>query len=258
MAGVLDIPVFVINLERDQDRRSYMQGELDKLGIEAEFVPAVDGSRLHQSVYQRYDQHKCLRVYGVDMLPAEVGCYLSHYKLYERILDEDIETALILEDDLIFDRAFPQIINNFLKLQDIDWQILRLTTLRPKVANPLRPKFIGRRLANIVPGHNLYRLKTHVLGAGAYLINQRGARTMVDYGRNFFMPIDHTMDRFWENGILPLVIRPFPAGQRQDLSSSIGMRDPRRRDRLPLQLRIERRLQRLKDSVHKRIFNLIK
>lgn len=257
MTSALDIPVFVINLERDLARRAYMQESLSGLGIECEFVSAVDGSRLHQTIYQRYDQKRCLRIYGVDMIPAEVGCYLSHYNLYERMVAERIETALILEDDVTLLKEFPEVVNALLELKGFDWKVVRLTTLRPKVERPASAKFYGQRLAHVAPGYDFFRLRTHVLGAGAYLINQFGARSLIEYGRNFFMPIDHTMDRFWENGIVPYVVRPFPAHQRQDLVSSIGMRDPRRRHRMPLQLRLERRAQRLQDSFQKRLFNML-
>ena len=40
------IPSFVINLERNVERREHMQAAFDRLGIAAEFTPAVDGKRL--------------------------------------------------------------------------------------------------------------------------------------------------------------------------------------------------------------------
>lgn len=251
-----DLPVFVINLERDRERRADMQRQLDGAGLRAEFVPAVDGSRLHRSVYDRYDRDKCLRVYGVEMLPAEIGCYLSHYYLAERILSERLGTALILEDDIVFEPGIAAVLQALVNLREVDWKVIRLTTLRPKVEHPVKRKFAGREVARLDDRHRLYRLGTHVLGGGAYLMNREGAKALTEYGRRIFMPIDHTLDRFWENGIAPYVVRPFPVHQRADVGSTIGRRDPRRKSDQPLPQRVARRVQRLKDSFAKRLYNL--
>ena len=87
------LPVFVINLLRHQDRRRHMEAELARVGLQAEFVPAVDGSRLSEEDWARYDKEKSLRVYGVDMLAGEIGCYLSHYRLVQRIFDSGLDAA---------------------------------------------------------------------------------------------------------------------------------------------------------------------
>jgi glycosyl transferase family 25 len=79
---------------------------------------------------------------------------------------------------------------------------------------------------------------------------------MLAYGRRIFMPIDQTMDRYWENGILPYVVRPFQVHQAEDFGSSTGARALDRRRAQPLPVRVRRRLQRLSDSVRKRAFNL--
>ena len=79
-------PVFVINLRRDSERRRHMTQLLDKIGIRAEFVAAVDGHTLSAADRAAYDHRRSLRIYGVDMLDTEIGCFLSHYRLYERIV----------------------------------------------------------------------------------------------------------------------------------------------------------------------------
>ncbi len=251
-----DLPIFVINLARDTERRAYMEDVLSAIGLKAEFIAAVDGRALTQEDLEQLDEERALRVYGVNVLPSEIGCYLSHYRLYERIVREDIPYALILEDDLEFEPTFPQILQALLNSANGMWKVVRLTTLRGKVETGEHPKFAGKIVQKLGAGSHLYRLSTHVLGAGAYLISQEGAKIMSDYGRRIFMPIDQTMDRFWENNLVPFVVRPFPAHQRQDFSSSIGERNPNRRHNMPFKVRFQRRVQRLQDSLRKRLFNV--
>jgi glycosyl transferase, family 25 len=250
------LPIFVINLARDAQRRQHMSTLLAAHDLSAEFVPAVDGRTLSEAERAAYDPDRALRVYGVAMLDAEIGCYLSHYRLYERIVRERMEAALILEDDLEISPDLPIILQDLLACAGSEWLVVRLESLRDRVCKPTSAKFLGTRVADLSGGAGLYRLKTHVLGAGAYLIRYEGAMRMLEYGRRIFMPIDHTMDRFWENGILPYVVRPFPVRQRTDFESSIGTRGQGRHRGQPLIVHVQRRIQRIRDGLRKRAFSL--
>ncbi len=253
------LPVFVINLERDSERRRHMAGLLERLGLAAEFVPAVDGRRLTPSERAAaYDRARALRIYGVEMMDTEIACCLSHHHVYRRMIRDGIETALILEDDVRVDAAFPQVLQDVLGSGFQDWLVVRLDTKRSQVQEPPSAKFRGASVAALSGGRALYRLRTHVLGTGAYLIRREGAARMLRYGGRVFMPIDQTMDRFWENGILPYVVRPFPVLQGEDFGSSTGVRPPDRRGAQPVGVRVLRRVQRAVDSVRKRMFNLVR
>ncbi len=248
------LPVFVINLPQELERRRHMEAELARVGLTAEFVPGVDGSRLREEDWRRYDKETSLQVYGVDMLAGEIGCYLSHYRLLQRMLDENLDVALILEDDVRFEDDFPDVLAALMQAPR-DWLLVRLSTSRRTSADWAANR--GRAVAQLTPRYRLLRLGTHVLGAGAYLVTRAGAQRLVDYGCKIVMPIDHTMDRYWENGIKPYVVSPFPVQQRQDLPSSIGNRDPRRRYRMPKGVLWRRRWTRLQDSMRKRLFNIL-
>jgi glycosyl transferase family 25 len=57
-----------------------------------EHVDAVDGRLLSDSELSRISARS-------DLPVGQIGCYLSHIRLYERIVAEDIPLACILEDD---------------------------------------------------------------------------------------------------------------------------------------------------------------
>jgi glycosyl transferase family 25 len=253
--AVLPIETFVINLERDVERRRYMTEVLAEAGLQAEFAAAVDGQTLSEADWAAYDRDRCHRVYGVDMLAAEIGCYLSHYRLWRRIVRVGLDFALIFEDDAVIGDGFAETVESIVSCRDAGWLVVRLSSLRPKVVDAPSPKFEGSRVAELHGGAGLYLLTTHVLGAGAYLLKREGAERLIAYGRRIFMPLDHTMDRYWENGIRPYVVRPFLVRQRDDLRSSIGARPPDRRHDQPVGVRARRRLQRFEDSLRKRLFN---
>lgn len=250
------LPVFVINMERDTERRRHMTELLAGLGMQAEFVPAVDGRLLSPAERNAHDPARARRIYGVDMLDSEIGCFLSHYRLYRRMQSENIETALILEDDIAVDPSLPAIVQQILDHDFQDWLVVRLDSKRREVIEPKKPKDTGTLVATLPGGRKMFCLRTQVLGTGAYLIRRQGAERMLSYGKRIFMPIDQTMDRYWENGILPYVVRPFPADQGDAFGSHTPDRGPARRAAQPATIRLRRRLQRWEDSVRKRLFNL--
>ena len=252
-----ELPIFVINLARDERRRAHMQQVLPQLGLRAEFVAAVDGRQLSTIDRSAYQPARALRVYGVPMLDTEIACYLSHYRLWQRMVREGLKVALILEDDLEIRPDFPQLLEELLDDPSPSWLVLRFESQRSRVLNPQNQKDRGKPL-KILEAGTLFELNIHVLGGGAYLMRQEGARRLLDYGRQIFMPLDQTMDRFWENGIVPYVIRPFPVTQRTTLGSSIGERAAGRHRNYPLSTRLGRQWQRWLDALRKRIFILLR
>ncbi len=219
----LPFQTFVISLERAWERRAHMERLLRDLGMSAEFVPAVDGRALGAQQRARYDAARAKIDYRAEMSDAEIGCYLSHYGLYERMCREGIELALILEDDISASPALPQIVAELAGHPERSWDVVRLQTARRKVAEPESAAAHGA-LVRPVRGGGLYRLNTHVLGGCGYLITLAGARTMMSFGARITRPIDQTLDRFWENGIRPYVVRPFPIWQAPDIQSEIAVR----------------------------------
>lgn len=254
MAISSKVAVFVLNLERDVKRRTHMQRMLAMLNIQGEFVPAIEGTTLSQRDLAMYDARKALRIYGTEMLLGELGCYLSHYRLYLRIVKDHIPYALILEDDIHIQSTLPDIVNDLVADPMPEWLIVRLDTMRLKVREPSSKKFTGTLIQNMRHGQ-LFRLRVHALGSAAYLITHAGAQRMLDYGRDIFMPIDHTMGRFWENGITPYVVRPFPVKQLPQFETSIGNRPPKRHKNLPWNLYLQKRYQRIVDSIQKRVWS---
>ncbi|HYZ22784.1 MAG TPA: glycosyltransferase family 25 protein [Rhodopila sp.] len=253
----MHLPIFVINLERDAARRSHMQRVLGELGLAAEFVTAVDGRRLSAEDRAMVDRPRMLRIYGCEMMDTEIACYLSHYRLYQRMVRDGIDLALVLEDDVHIHPDLPMVLRDLLVCAFTDWSVVRLDSKRTEVHRPGPDRARGVLVAPLSCGYGLYRLRTRVLGTGAYLIRRTGAERMLSYGQRVFMPIDQTIDRYWENGILPYVVRPFPVQQREEFGSSTGPRALDWRRDQPASVRWQRRAQRSFDGICKRIFNLV-
>jgi len=70
----MSLPVFVINLDRRPDRWQAISANLDRIGLHATRIDAIDGLALTDD--------PALRLMG----PGHVGCARSHYKAYSELL----------------------------------------------------------------------------------------------------------------------------------------------------------------------------
>ncbi|NDB94421.1 MAG: glycosyltransferase family 25 protein, partial [Euryarchaeota archaeon] len=99
--------VKVINLEWREDRRQQFIENNAQLLPEVEFVSAYDGSKItHQSLLKdNWDTNKDWRdpILGRVLTKGEIGCFISHYRLWEQCAVEGVP-YLILEDDVVFDK----------------------------------------------------------------------------------------------------------------------------------------------------------
>lgn len=248
------LPVYVLSLPRHADRRRVMDAELARLGLAAEIVEGVDGATLTEADWACYDGRRCRAIYGLDLLPGEMGCALGHRRVLERIRADGPALALVLEDDVRLDAALVPILTALAAAGPGPWDLVRLAGLREaKLAIAVAH---SRPICPLGPRHALYRLKTHILGAQGYVVTQAGAQRLLDYTARIFLPWDHAMDRYWENGLDPYVVHPFPIGHRTDLPSAIGTRDPGRRHHQGAWALWRRRFNRWRDGLAKRWYRL--
>jgi glycosyl transferase, family 25 len=124
------IPVFVVSLERSLDRRARMGKILRDADIAHEFISAFDGAKEDAAFVQHaIDQSVFMKkLRGSNLTRGEVGCAMSHIRLYKKIIDENISYACIVEDDIdITDAAnFKALTNNEYCKTQKDWDLLLL------------------------------------------------------------------------------------------------------------------------------------
>jgi glycosyl transferase family 25 len=244
--------VFVISLDRAVERREYISRLTAELGFTANIVRAVDGAKLTDEQRSRYDRERARRIYGCEMSDNEIACYLSHLSVYSKMIEHGLETALVLEDDISCVGDLKPIVEQVLSLPPTSWQVVRLQSTKRSVSHPEDERGMGDRMARIGE-REIFRLKTSVLGGCAYLIRLSAATAMLERSKRINMPIDQTLDRYWENGIIPYVLRPMPVWHEDLFESEIGQRG--RAMQMATRKGVAlRRVQRMVDSLNKRIF----
>ncbi|WP_241189797.1 glycosyltransferase family 25 protein [Enterobacter ludwigii] len=99
--------IFIVNLKKSVERRKKMEAQLNALGLSAEFIEAVDGRLMSEE-----ERKGVTANVNYAFLPGEIGCALSHQKIYKKMIDEKIGEALILEDDVVLNDDFKNVLEH--------------------------------------------------------------------------------------------------------------------------------------------------
>ena len=161
----MKLKTYVINLEKSTVRRHYMESLLSNFDfLDVEFIKAVDGRLLTEKERQSlFDCDTSRSLYGKTLNAGEIGCALSHRKVYETFLESAAPFALVLEDDITILR---------------DLHKLNLKRIDEVVNNP------GAKALMLSGDYWYYRRKDIVrlyaaVGAYAYIVNRDAARKIL-------------------------------------------------------------------------------
>ena len=107
--------IYIVSLQQDIEKRKAISETLESLGLKFDFIDAVYGKELSEDVTSiiRDKSTGNITSRGFSATPGEIGCTLSHLKVYQSILDNNIDWACILEDDAILDERFETFIRTF-------------------------------------------------------------------------------------------------------------------------------------------------
>lgn len=175
------IPVYVINLERSVERRAWMERELARAGVKAEFVKAVDGRRFGARCAAALNAHHSVTY---RLSPMEAALILSHRKVWRRFFASGARHAVVLEDDVHLGAGFSGLLDA--DLEQIAFDIIKLETSGQVVR-------LGRRIEGRIGDRELRRLRSTHWGTAAYLIRREAIPFLLSQDSVFSVPIDHAL-----------------------------------------------------------------
>jgi len=210
--------IIIINLKRSTSRRLRIEREMKRVRLSYKFFNGVDGLQLtKEEVQTNIDpNHRFFRQFN----KGEIGCFLSHYSVYKKIVDDNLPYALILEDDIIISPRLPELLR-LIESQINQGDVISLYSSFPEPCRLYKEKDINQ---------NYYITKPHevqlVMGTVAYVITLKAAENMV---RNM-LPMDNVVDdwRYWLQKKLILdfkIVFPHPVDvidTYSDVTESVG------------------------------------
>lgn len=203
---------YVINLEKDTDRRRAMERELTGTPFaDVEFVKAVDGRLMSErELKEAFDYEKFAMRHIGRPQPGEVGCALSHRTVWQKIAKGDTP-AVVFEDDVTFEGSWDDILSFALPWLDSE---------RPRTL--LMPRhFFYARLRRAI-GEGKVARPIQGFGAECYMMNAVAARLLVALGRPSF--IADEWDYFRSCGLDLLAFIPHPVNINTRFDSNIVSR----------------------------------
>ncbi|XP_077970320.1 procollagen galactosyltransferase 2-like [Styela clava] len=196
--------IYMINLKRRTDRRIRMKKCLRMQGIDYTVFEAIDSKNLNTTY---------LRKMGIDMLPGyvdpfrergltrgEIGCFLSHFTIWNEVWEKGYGTVMVLEDDVRFQPGFVRQITELMeriKIAEMPWDLI----------------YVGRKRLHQVtepPVENVEGLveADYSYWTIGYLLSHSGAEKLIDgdpLGR--MVPVDE---------YLPIMYDKHPSSMYKD------------------------------------------
>jgi glycosyl transferase family 25 len=92
--------IYVLNVKKFTERRIFMENQLAKAGLQAEFIFDWDVDELNNEVNERYFTK------NNNLSVAQKSCALKHITAFQKIAESNSTFNLILEDDAVFAKDF--------------------------------------------------------------------------------------------------------------------------------------------------------
>lgn len=210
-------PSYVINLADNTTRMETVRAQLDAQGIPFERVEAVWGADLPpEEVARVYDAGANKRRAKQDLVPGELGCYLSHIAAWRRIAEGTAPGGIILEDDFAASSDLAEVLHALCVTPSPEWDIAKLFCIDDA------PQMISAApLAGRYQLCKPYRVPSTTLG---YAITRASAAALLARSVPFFRPIDEDHKFFWEHGQRIALVHPnvLTVGTQDAATGTIG------------------------------------
>lgn len=191
---------YVINLDRSKDRMAFIHKQLTRLNMPYERIPAVDGRTLaDEAAKAKVADMDKVREWPDLLVPNAIGCSLSHYNIYRKVMEGPDEYVLILEDDIELGDKLPALLKKMEgKLDPGNVYLIYFHN-----ADGDTKTFVEQDAVKLDSVHGLYKART-VWGAyttGGYIISKQLAARLAE----FVFPVRTTADSwgvFYREGVI--------------------------------------------------------
>jgi glycosyl transferase family 25 len=177
---------FLINRKKDTERLAFFKINAKKINLNFERFEAVNAIS-ENFEFKPYKKLISNLFYGQELFPrGSIGCFLSHYKVWEKIIQEGLEYSFVFEDDA-FVLENPE---SIICINDIP-RDADLIYMNHRMSEALMNKDISKKIIknkkiifqkSFDSVNECLKAGLHMDGVGAdgYLITLRGAKKIVN------------------------------------------------------------------------------
>lgn len=188
------IKSYLINLDKDSERLGSFKRQFERLNIEFERIPAVDGRQVSEAVYTEFQRARP-RNHKKGWLRGQMGCFLSHYAAWQIIANGDEPFGAVFEDDIYISDGLGIVLSSGAWIPEgVD-----IVRLEPST-NRIR---LGQRKVLAREGRDYFQVLSTSWCAGAYLLSRSAARRLIEIRPEQHQPADIMLFSFEDSAVAP-------------------------------------------------------
>ncbi|MCB5226291.1 glycosyltransferase family 25 protein [Alishewanella sp. 16-MA] len=197
--------IFIINLARSPERYQQALAQLAQWpDLPVERIDAADGRVMSAAdIAQYYSASANQRLHHKTLKAGEKGAFISHIRCWQQIVAQQLDFALILEDDFLVDGDLPALLSAIAAVPT-PWHLLKL-------AMPNKQQ----KIIASSPGtpFQLVHFQKNPISAVAQAVSLAGAKLLLEREVPFGRPVDVAMQYSWQlgfqaMGLWPLIFKP--------------------------------------------------
>jgi glycosyl transferase family 25 len=185
--------LLLINLARAEDRRTAMAARFAAIGQPFEVLEATDGRLLTPAERARADQRRRRWITEYPLSDNEIGCFLSHLRAMQLLLDSGAPMLAVVEDDQIIDAALPATLAAIAAC-GVAFDVIDLH-------RNFKRGEIFAACGTLMPGLELGRIGYTHMNTLGYVVSRRGAERFIARSGRFVHAVDKALHRWWANGL---------------------------------------------------------
>ncbi len=193
----------IISLVHQADRRQKISTLFEGQKLSWSFFDATSGKEI-DAYLDMYDKKKRLRDLGYDLKPNEIACFISHRKVWEECIRQNVP-FLILEDDI-------QINNNLFVFSDVEKIVdLLIKKIKKEFLFVRFGNLFPRKFHSIIPvteGVDIVRYFRDPSTAMGYILSPYIANKLLIGSEKFSCAVDNYMWSGWEHDCCLLDLYP--------------------------------------------------
>ncbi|KAK6746050.1 hypothetical protein RB195_012271 [Necator americanus] len=164
--------IYMINLNRRPERRAKMEKIFQILGVDATHWEATDGQDLPDNFVYELLPGYLDPFHNRPMKAGEIGCFLSHYRIWQDVVRLGLSRVIVFEDDLRFADDGLERIREVLEDLDgskMEWDLIYLGRKKQADQEELWVP-LHRHLSTV--GYSYWTL--------GYILSNEGAHRLID------------------------------------------------------------------------------
>lgn len=232
-------------MKNSVERKENISNQLKKIGLSFNIFTAIDGREkpLHPLI-SKYSKELSFKYKGQYLTPGQLGCYASHYLLWEKCVALN-ESIIIIEDDAdIYTDNFSNFITNIHSLSK-NIECIRLFKNK-------RNNFTSKYHSNC-SNIEIHQFSRGHMSATGYYLTPTGAKKLLNNSNQWYLPVDIYMDQFWVNHIICYGTVPPCLTNDAKFESDIGYA---KKKKLTFLGKLNREIFNLSETIRRYIFNL--